>query len=248
MSVIGERQVTGENGRNPSGQEGWRCFGYGSSVLNILGGLVSLGDQTDACPDRLPGPFRPGVRAHLLPGRAGRPDHHFPGRPGDGHAEAAHPQLWGQGQPSPKGDRGRHRPNDCATFKGVSRQENVREHPDIGHSIQGLVITHWETLLDIAARCLILPGRTTWGRTMSWTRTWGPYFWNSTLVPASLSRSPTPPVSSIGSNSWESPPRNCLPSKTASPSPAPTSALASDRVPKSRTGFAPTYRWTLDTP
>ena len=28
MSVIGERQVTGGNGRNPSGQEGWLSSGF----------------------------------------------------------------------------------------------------------------------------------------------------------------------------------------------------------------------------
>jgi alpha-L-glutamate ligase-like protein len=45
-----------------------------------------------------------------------------------------------------------------ATLKGVSRQEIVGEHPDTGHSLQGLVIPHWETLLDIAARCHELAG------------------------------------------------------------------------------------------
>jgi hypothetical protein len=28
MSVIEERQVTGGNGRNPSGEEGWKRSGY----------------------------------------------------------------------------------------------------------------------------------------------------------------------------------------------------------------------------
>ena len=45
-----------------------------------------------------------------------------------------------------------------ATLKGVSRHEIVGEHPDTGHSLQGLVIPHWETLLDIAARCHELAG------------------------------------------------------------------------------------------
>ena len=40
----------------------------------------------------------------------------------------------------------------------MSRHEIVDEHPDTGHSIQGLVIPHWETLLDIAARCQELTG------------------------------------------------------------------------------------------
>ena len=40
----------------------------------------------------------------------------------------------------------------------MSRNEVVVEHPDTGNSIQGLIIPHWETLLNISARCQELTG------------------------------------------------------------------------------------------
>ena len=80
------------------------------------------------------------------------------------------------------------------TLKGVSRHEMVGEHPDTGHSIQGLVIPQWETLLDTAARCQELTGMGYLGWTWFWIRTWGPCSWSSTPAPAWPSRSPTPPA------------------------------------------------------
>jgi alpha-L-glutamate ligase-like protein len=39
------------------------------------------------------------------------------------------------------------------TLGGTWRHEMVAEHPDTGHSIRGIAIPHWETMLMIAARC-----------------------------------------------------------------------------------------------
>ena len=39
MTVTGERQVTGGNGRGPSGQEGWRCYW----IAKVFGDVISYG-------------------------------------------------------------------------------------------------------------------------------------------------------------------------------------------------------------
>jgi hypothetical protein len=39
MAAIGERQGTVGEGRDPSGQEGWLCSGYGG----VLGAVISFG-------------------------------------------------------------------------------------------------------------------------------------------------------------------------------------------------------------
>lgn len=44
------------------------------------------------------------------------------------------------------------------TKRGVWGSEPIKEHPDTEHSIVGLRIPHWDTLLSIAARCYELTG------------------------------------------------------------------------------------------
>ncbi len=44
------------------------------------------------------------------------------------------------------------------TLTAVVHNSIIKEHPDTGHSVAGLQIPHWETLLSIAARCHELTG------------------------------------------------------------------------------------------
>ena len=127
-------------------------------VFNILGGLYSLGGQTDAALieyrvrfdpvfDHISYQGVPDVRIIIFLGVPVMAMLRLPTRASGGKANL-HQGAIGAGIDLATG----------ATLKGVSRQEIVGEHPDTGHSIQGLVIPHWETLLDIAARCQELTG------------------------------------------------------------------------------------------
>jgi alpha-L-glutamate ligase-like protein len=127
-------------------------------VFNILGGLYSLGGQTDAALIEYRVRFDP-VFEHIC--YQGVPDVRIiiflgvpvmamlrlPTRVSGGKANL-HQGAIGVGIDLASG----------ITLTGVSRLEMVGEHPDTGHSIQGLVIPHWETLLDTAARCQELTG------------------------------------------------------------------------------------------
>lgn len=44
------------------------------------------------------------------------------------------------------------------TLKGVWNNDIITEHPDTENSIQGVQIPHWDTMLNIAARCYELTG------------------------------------------------------------------------------------------
>ncbi|MGO8761080.1 MAG: alpha-L-glutamate ligase-like protein [Desulfobaccales bacterium] len=127
-------------------------------VFNILGGLYSLGGQTDAAlieyrvrfdPVFEPICYQgvPDVRIIIFLGVPVMAMLRLPTRSSGGKANL-HQGAIGVGIDLAGG----------ATLKGVSRQEIVDEHPDTGHSLQGLVIPHWDTLLDIAARCQELTG------------------------------------------------------------------------------------------
>ncbi|OGR27699.1 MAG: alpha-L-glutamate ligase-like protein [Desulfobacca sp. RBG_16_60_12] len=127
-------------------------------VFNILGGLYSLGGQTDAALieyrvrfdpvfDHICYQGVPDVRIIIFLGVPVMAMLRLPTRTSGGKANL-HQGAIGVGIDLAGG----------ATLKGVSRQEIVGEHPDTGHSLQGLVIPHWETLLDIAARCHELAG------------------------------------------------------------------------------------------
>jgi alpha-L-glutamate ligase-like protein len=127
-------------------------------VFNILGGLYSLGGQTDAALIEYRVRFDP-VFEHIC--YQGVPDVRIiiflgvpvmamlrlPTRVSGGKANL-HQGAIGVGIDLASG----------ITLTGVSRLEMVGEHPDTGHSIQGLVIPYWETLLDTAARCQELTG------------------------------------------------------------------------------------------
>jgi alpha-L-glutamate ligase-like protein len=127
-------------------------------VFNILGGLYSLGGQTDAALieyrvrfdpvfDHISYQGVPDVRIIVFLGVPVMAMLRLPTRASGGKANL-HQGAIGAGIDLATG----------VTLKGVSRQDIVGEHPDTGHSIQGLVIPHWETLLDIAARCQELTG------------------------------------------------------------------------------------------
>jgi alpha-L-glutamate ligase-like protein len=127
-------------------------------VFNILGGLYSLGGQTDAALieyrvrfdpvfDHICYQGVPDIRIIIFLGVPVMAMLRLPTRSSGGKANL-HQGAIGVGVDLAGG----------ATLKGVSRQEIVHEHPDTGHSLQGLVIPHWETLLDIAARCHELAG------------------------------------------------------------------------------------------
>ena len=127
-------------------------------VFNILGGLYSLGGQTDAALieyrvrfdtvfDHICFQGVPDVRIIIFLGVPVMAMLRLPTRASGGKANL-HQGAIGAGINLATG----------ATLKGVSRNEIVQEHPDTGNSIQGLVIPHWETLLDIAARCQELTG------------------------------------------------------------------------------------------
>ncbi len=44
------------------------------------------------------------------------------------------------------------------TLSGVWHNDIITEHPDTGNSVTGLTIPHWQTLLEITARCYELTG------------------------------------------------------------------------------------------
>jgi len=127
-------------------------------VFNILGGLYSLGGQTDAAMmeyrvrfdpvfDHICYQGVPDVRIIVFLGVPVMAMLRLPTRASGGKANL-HQGAIGAGIDLATG----------ATLKGVSRQGIVSEHPDTGNSIQGLAIPHWETLLTIAARAYELTG------------------------------------------------------------------------------------------
>jgi alpha-L-glutamate ligase-like protein len=127
-------------------------------VFNILGGLYSLGGQTDAALmeyrvrfdpvfDHICYQGVPDVRIIVFFGVPVMAMLRLPTRASGGKANL-HQGAIGVGIDLATG----------ATLKGVSRQGIISEHPDTGHSIQGLAIPHWETLLTIAARACELTG------------------------------------------------------------------------------------------
>jgi len=127
-------------------------------VFNILGGLYSLGGQTDAALIEYRVRFDP-VFEHVC--YQGVPDVRIivflgvpvmamlrlPTRASGGKANL-HQGAIGAGIDLASG----------STLKGVDRHGIVTEHPDTGHTIQGLTIPHWETLLDVATRAHDLTG------------------------------------------------------------------------------------------
>jgi alpha-L-glutamate ligase-like protein len=127
-------------------------------VFNILGGLYSLGGQTDAALmeyrvrfdpvfDHICYQGVPDVRIIIFLGVPVMAMLRLPTRASGGKANL-HQGAIGVGIDLATG----------TTLKGVSRQGIVSEHPDTGNSIQGLAIPHWETLLTIAARAYELTG------------------------------------------------------------------------------------------
>jgi alpha-L-glutamate ligase-like protein len=127
-------------------------------VFNILGGLYSLGGQTDAALieyrvrfdpvfDHICYQGVPDVRIIVFLGVPVMGMLRLPTRESGGKANL-HQGAIGAGIDLAGG----------LTLKGVSRHQIVSEHPDTGHSIQGLAIPHWETLLTIAARAFELTG------------------------------------------------------------------------------------------
>jgi alpha-L-glutamate ligase-like protein len=127
-------------------------------VFNILGGLYSLGGQTDAALmeyrvrfdpvfDHICYQGVPDIRIIIFLGVPVMAMLRLPTRASGGKANL-HQGAIGVGIDLATG----------ATLKGVSRQGIVSEHPDTGNSIRGLVIPHWETLLTIAARACELTG------------------------------------------------------------------------------------------
>jgi len=127
-------------------------------VFNILGGLYSLGGQTDAALVEYRVRFDP-VFHHIC--YQGVPDIRiivFWGVPvmamlrlptqASGGKANLHQGAVGAGIDLATG----------ATLKGVSRQGIVSEHPDTGNRIPGLVIPQWEALLTMAARAYELTG------------------------------------------------------------------------------------------
>jgi alpha-L-glutamate ligase-like protein len=127
-------------------------------VFNILGGLYSLGGQTDAAlieyrvrfdPVFEPICYQgvPDIRVIVFLGVPVMAMLRLPTRESGGKANL-HQGAIGAGIDLAHG----------VTLKGVNRQAIVSEHPDTGHSIQGLTIPHWQTLLTIAARAYELTG------------------------------------------------------------------------------------------
>jgi alpha-L-glutamate ligase-like protein len=122
-------------------------------VFNTLGGLYSLGGQTDAALieyrvrfdpvfDHICYQGVPDVRIIIFLGVPVMAMLRLPTRQSQGKANL-HQGAIGVGIDLASG----------TTLRGVNRQAIIHEHPDTGHSIQGLVIPRWDTLLDIAARC-----------------------------------------------------------------------------------------------
>jgi alpha-L-glutamate ligase-like protein len=147
----------GANYRTVSG-EMLRLEELNHHVFNILGGLYSLGGQTDAALieyrvrfdpvfDHICYQGVPDVRIIVFLGVPVMGMLRLPTRESGGKANL-HQGAIGAGIDLAGG----------LTLKGVSRHQIVSEHPDTGHSIQGLAIPHWETLLTIAARAFELTG------------------------------------------------------------------------------------------
>ncbi|MHB9072075.1 MAG: alpha-L-glutamate ligase-like protein [Desulfobaccales bacterium] len=127
-------------------------------VFNILGGLYSLGGQTDVAMieyrvrfdpvfDHICFQGVPDVRIIVFLGVPVMAMLRLPTRQSGGKANL-HQGAIGAGIDLANG----------RTLHGVSRQDIVCEHPDTGHSICGLAVPHWETLLTIAARAYELTG------------------------------------------------------------------------------------------
>jgi alpha-L-glutamate ligase-like protein len=127
-------------------------------VFNILGGLYSLGGQTDVAMieyrvrfdpvfDHICFQGVPDVRIIVFLGVPVMAMLRLPTRQSGGKANL-HQGAIGVGIDLARGD----------TLKGVGRTGIVSEHPDTGHSIRGLTIPHWERLLDIAAGAFELTG------------------------------------------------------------------------------------------
>jgi alpha-L-glutamate ligase-like protein len=127
-------------------------------VFNILGGLYSLGGQTDAAMIEYRVRFDPAfdhvcfqgvpdVRIIVFLGVPVMAMLRLPTRQSGGKANL-HQGAIGAGIDLATG----------LTLNGVSRHEVVSEHPDTGHSIRGLTVPHWETLLAVAARAYELTG------------------------------------------------------------------------------------------
>lgn len=127
-------------------------------VFNILGGLYSLGGQTDAAMieyrvrfdpvfDHICFQGVPDVRIVVFLGVPVMAMLRLPTRQSGGKANL-HQGAIGAGIDLATG----------LTLHAVSRYEVVTEHPDTGHSISGLAVPRWETLLSIAARSYELTG------------------------------------------------------------------------------------------
>jgi len=127
-------------------------------VFNILGGLYSLGGQTDVAMieyrvrfdpvfDHVCFQGVPDVRIIVFLGVPVMAMLRLPTRQSGGKANL-HQGAIGAGIDLAAG----------RTLHGVSRQDIVCEHPDTGHSICGLTVPRWETLLTIAARAYELTG------------------------------------------------------------------------------------------
>jgi alpha-L-glutamate ligase-like protein len=127
-------------------------------VFNILGGLYSLGGQTDVAMIEYRVRFDPvfehvcfqgvpDVRIIVFLGVPVMAMLRLPTRQSAGKANL-HQGAIGAGIDLATG----------LTLHGVSRHEVVSEHPDTGHSIHGLTVPRWDTLLTIAARAYELTG------------------------------------------------------------------------------------------
>jgi alpha-L-glutamate ligase-like protein len=121
-------------------------------VFNILGGLYSLGGQTDAALieyrvrfdpvfDHICFQGVPDVRIIVFLGVPVMAMLRLPTRQSGGKANL-HQGAIGAGIDLATG----------TTLQGVSQQGIVSEHPDTGHGISGLSVPRWDMLLDIAAR------------------------------------------------------------------------------------------------
>jgi alpha-L-glutamate ligase-like protein len=127
-------------------------------VFSVLSGLYSLGGQTDAAMieyrvifdpvfDHICYQGVPDVRIIVFLGVPVMAMLRLPTRESGGKANL-HQGAIGAGIDLGSG----------ATLKGVSREVIVHEHPDTGHSIQDIIIPHWEMLLTMAARAYELTG------------------------------------------------------------------------------------------
>jgi alpha-L-glutamate ligase-like protein len=122
-------------------------------VFNILGGLYSLGGQTDAAMieyrvrfdpvfDHVCFQGVPDVRIIVFLGVPVMAMLRLPTRQSGGKANL-HQGAIGAGIDLATG----------TTLQGVSREGIVTEHPDTGHDISGLTVPSWDILMSVAARC-----------------------------------------------------------------------------------------------